>query len=186
MHTQFSRGCSLSALFLFPCSLSVLSRHSPVLWRSRTTSHIQGARGKRARPQGSAPHSQFSSLSPPAVSPPVCVSLFVLDPVTGKQGRDWLGKLPNVQEKLCFLWLACDEFGWVFLWACLNVTRRWRRKLGMRKKLTGSFPNHDGLFAQQIQIRRNSFFRNRQQIKQDQGFFAIILTNLKNTKKIKT
>jgi len=26
-----------------------------------------------------------------------------------------LGKLPNVQEKLCFLWLACDEFGWVFL-----------------------------------------------------------------------
>jgi len=35
--------------------------------------------------------------------------------VTGKPGRDWLGKLPNVQEKLCFLWLACDEFGWVFL-----------------------------------------------------------------------
>ena len=27
----FSRGYSLSALFLFPCSLSVLSRHSPVL-----------------------------------------------------------------------------------------------------------------------------------------------------------
>jgi hypothetical protein len=106
--------------------------------------------------------------------------------VTGKQGRDWLGKLPNVQEKLCFLWLACDEFGWVFLWACLNVTRRWRRKLGMGKKLTGSFPNHDGLFAQQIQIQRNSFFRNRQQIKQDQGFFAIILIDLKNTKKIKT
>ena len=31
LHTQFSHGCSLSALFLFPCSLSVLSRHSPVL-----------------------------------------------------------------------------------------------------------------------------------------------------------
>jgi len=31
LHTQFSRGYSLSALFLFPCSLSVLSRHSPVL-----------------------------------------------------------------------------------------------------------------------------------------------------------
>jgi hypothetical protein len=128
----------------------VLSRHSPVLWRSRTTSQIQGARGRRARPQGSAPHSQFSSLFPSAVSPPVCVSLFVLDPVTGKQGRDWLGKLPNVQEKLCFLWLACNEFDWVFLWACLNVTRRWRRKLGMGKKLTGSFLNHDGLFVQQI------------------------------------
>jgi len=50
LHTQFSHGCSLSALFLFPCSLSVLSRHSPVLWRSRTTSQIQGARGRRARP----------------------------------------------------------------------------------------------------------------------------------------
>ena len=56
----------------------------------------------------------------------------------------------------------------------------------MGKKLIGSFPNHDGLFAHQIQIQRNSFFRNRQQIKQDQGFFAIILTDLKNTKKIKT
>jgi len=160
---------SLSALFLFPCSLSVLSRHSPVLWRSRTTSQIQGARGRRARPQGSAPHSQFSSFPPLAVSPPVCVSLFVLDPVTGKQGRDWLGKLRNVRERLCFLWLACDEFGWVFLWACLNVTRKWR-KLGMGKKLTGSFPNHDGLFAQQIQIQRNSFFRNRQQINKIKDF----------------
>ena len=38
-------------------SFPVLSRHSPVLWRSRTTSQIQGARGRRARPQGSAPHS---------------------------------------------------------------------------------------------------------------------------------
>ena len=111
LYTQLSLGCSLMVV------LSRLSFSSPILsWFSLAIPlfseeagqhhRFKGQEGRKARPQGSAPHSQFLSLSPPAVSPHVCISLFVLDPVTGKQGRDWLGKLPNVQEKLCFF-MAC-------------------------------------------------------------------------------
>jgi len=69
----------------------------------------------------SAPHPQFSSPSHPTVSPSVCVTLFVLDPVTRKQGRGWLGLVWGFlflsrscrmcKKKCVFLWLDCDEIG---------------------------------------------------------------------------
>ena len=48
----------------------------------------------------------------------------------------------------------------------------------MEKKLRGSLPNNDGLFAQQIQIQRNCFLRNRQQINNIKVFFLIILSTV--------
>jgi len=145
LYTQFSLGCSLMVV------LSRLSFSSPVLsWFSLAIPlfseeagqhhRFKGQEGRRARPQGSAPHPQFLSLSPPAVSPPVYISLFILDPVTGKQGRDWLGKLPNVQEKLCFF-MACLWWIWLgFSVSLFECDEEMKKKTRYGKKIDRQLP----------------------------------------------
>jgi len=46
-----------------------------------------------------------------------------------------LKKLPNVQEKMCFLWLDCDEIGWVFSVSIFNCDEEMKKKTGYRKKI---------------------------------------------------
>jgi len=139
----FSLGClslplfSLGSLSPFPCSL-------------KKQDNITDSRGRRAGRLDLKDLLLIPSSYPslPRQFPLLfaSLSLFWIRWRENKVGTGW-GSCRMCKKNCVFLWLACDEFGWVFLWACLNVTRRWRRKLGMGKKLTGSFPNHDGLFA---------------------------------------
>jgi len=142
-------------LSLFPCSLSVLSNHSPVLWRSRTPSQIQGAGHHHHSPVLSlsrfslayhwfAPHTQFSTLFHPTVPPPVRVTLFVLDPVRGNRVRaGWVlfgdfyfskAAAECARNNGVFMaWLWCNWLG--FSVSIFYCDEEMKKKTGYGKKL---------------------------------------------------
>ena len=122
----------LSRLSLFPCSLSVLSQ-IPCSLKKQDTITYSRRKEQEATPQGSAPHPSLTRQ----FSPPVCVSLFVLDL---SQCRGWLGifilsrSCRMGKKNVCFMAWLWWEIGWVFLQILFECNEEMKKKTGYEKK----------------------------------------------------